>query len=192
MSICYIDAFNFVSSREKESRLCHSVGVAKVAESLSKRFKLNTENALIAGIYHDAYRYSCDQETIKYCQECGWEVFEEEKENVMLLHGALAASNMRKDLGAVDFECLKAVRYHTLGSVDMGLLGAVIYIADYIEPSRVHLTDEDRRNICSKQSLEEMVLAVMDKQKIYFEKKGIKEAEVSKKLYNYLVAGGKF
>ena len=30
-----------------------------------------------------------------------------------------------------------AIRWHTLGSVKMGVLGAALYIADYIEPLEV-------------------------------------------------------
>ena len=84
------------------------------------------------------------------------------------------------------------MRHHTLGHVEMGVYGAVVYIADYAEKGRKHLDDAERALILSLPSLEAMVLHIMDMQRKYFETKGMKEAGVSAELYGYIRSGGCF
>ena len=67
-----------------------------------------------------------------------------------------------------------------------------MYIADYAEKGRKHLDDEERSRILSLQTLEAMVMHIMDMQRAYFESKGMKEAGVSEELYSFLENGGRF
>lgn len=188
----YIEVAQFVKSRIKESRYIHSLGVKEVAVTLAKRFGVSEDAAAICAIYHDAYRYSADSNTALFLESNGVELEEEEKEDIVLLHGPLAAFYMRRDVGEdTPDEYIKAVRFHTLGSVSMGALGAIIYIADFTEPGRKHLTEENREFIFSSYSLEEMIIRIMDMQRAYFDKEGIKSAKVSDELYEYIKSGGK-
>ena len=164
MSISYTSLEAKVQRMIKPSRFQHSLGVAEVSSMLASRFGLDTGAAEYIGIYHDAYRYS----------------------------GALAAVHFDEDAeGEVPGYYKTAVRHHTLGSKDMGPYGAVVYIADYTEPGRKHLTDEDRERIFSCQSLEDMIIMIMDMQRKYFRREGIAEAGVSTELYSFIKDGGK-
>ncbi len=188
----YTEVAQFVKSRIKESRYIHSLGVKEVAAALAKRFGVSEDAAAICGIYHDSYRYSADSNTALFLESKGVELEEEEKEDIVLLHGPLAAFYMRQDVGEdTPEEYIKAVRFHTLGSVSMGVLGAIIYIADFTEPGRKHLNEEDREFIFSSSTLEEMIIRIMDMQRAYFDKEGIKSAKVSDELYEYIKSGGK-
>ena len=73
----------------------------------------------------------------------------------------------------------------------MGPYGAILYIADYAEKGRKHLDDNERQHILSQATLEDMIIVIMDAQRKYFEKEGIKEAEVSTELYDYIKQGGR-
>ena len=109
----------------------------------------------------------------------------------MLLHGALSAIHFPSDAeGDVPEFFRVAVRHHTLGHKDMGKYGAILYIADYIEPGRKHLDDDDRQRILSGERLEDMIISIMDMQGEYFIREGIKSAEVSDELYDYIKSGG--
>ena len=186
----YIEIEGLVKSREKESRFIHSLGVVEVSRLLASRFNLDVREAEIDGIYHDAYRYDGGEESIALVENQGFEVFPEERKNPMLLHGALAAINFEKDCGSpVPFSMKLAVRHHTLGHKEMGKLGAVLYIADYTEKGRKHLGDKDRKRIFSRPTLEAMVMEIIDMQRPYMKKEGIKEAEVTTELYSYLEKG---
>ena len=188
----YTEIEAFVEKKIKHSRFVHSLGVVEVCEALAKRFSLETEKAKICGIYHDAYRYDGNEDSIAYLEERGVEIFPEERENPMLLHGALASVHFSSDLGEeVGDGMKKAVRHHTLGHREMGKLGAVLYIADYTEKGRKHLEERDRREIFSLPSLEEMVEAIIVRERIYHGSVGIKEAGVTGELYSFLSEGGK-
>ena len=190
MSISYTELYEKVKKMLKPSRFTHSEGVANTAYMLARRFGVDAEAARYCGIYHDAYRYDCDSSTASFCKENGWEIFPEEEENPMLLHGVLAAIHFPVDADGVPHGYQLAVRHHTLGAIEMGKLGGVLYIADYMEPGRKHLNYEDRGRILECPSLEAMIISIMDMQKEYFVREGIKEAGVSLKLYDFLKSGG--
>ena len=52
-----------------------------------------------------------------------------------LLHSKTGAA-IARDVFAVDDEAYNAILYHTTGKPDMTLLEKIIYLADYIEPTR--------------------------------------------------------
>lgn len=182
-----------VESMIKKERFIHSLGVAETALYLARRFGIDENKALCAGIYHDAYRYRADEASIAELEKSGFIIEPEEKAQPMLLHGALSALHFDEDAGEeVPADMKAAVRHHTLGSCEMGKLGAVIYVADYMEPGRKHLSEEDRLNILEKGTLEEMVISVLEMERPYLESTKAGMAGVSEKLYDYLAAGGKF
>ena len=173
-------------------RFIHSLGVAETARTLAVRFGLDVDGALIAGMYHDAYRYISKDEALSEVKRYGIFIYKEEEENENLLHAPIAAYHMRDDVGPVPLSYVKAVRFHTLGSPEMGRLGAAVYIADYSEPGRRHLDDEERKRIYSHESLEEMVGYIIEKQNEYFRKEGIRNASITDELYSFLARGGRF
>ena len=95
--ISYTELSDKVERMIKKSRFIHSQGVASVSASLCTRFSLDPDDGRYVGIYHDAYRYSCNEETPLFCRENGIEVFPEEEEEPMLLHGALASIHFPSD-----------------------------------------------------------------------------------------------
>lgn len=52
-------------------------------------------------------------------------------------HGPLAAARLEQD-GETDRGILDAVRYHSLGYAGWDDVGKMLYLADYLEPGRVH------------------------------------------------------
>ena len=191
MRISYTELEAKVRGMIKEKRFVHSLGVVSVSRMLADRFSLSSSDAAYIAIYHDAYRYSCTESTPDFCRRAGIEVFPEEEAEPMLLHGALAAIHFPGDAeGDVPDYFRTAVRHHTLGHKEMGPYGAVLYIADYIEPGRKHLDDDDRQKILSGERLEDMIITIMDMQDAYFRREGIQSAAVSVELYEYIKAGG--
>ena len=182
----YTKIEEFVRAKLKPSRFIHSEGVMEMSVLLSSRFGVDEEKAKIAAIYHDAYRYDSTPESIAIVEKGGYEVWPEERKDPMLLHGALAAVNFDRDAGcAVSSDMKDAVRHHTLGHVSMGRLGGIIYISDYAEKGRKHLSEDERRAILNKDSLESMIIYILERSRDYLLSKGMEEAGVSKSLYNY-------
>ena len=73
----------------------------------------------------------------------------------------------------------------------MGKLGGILYIADYAEKGRKHVSEDERREILGKETLESMIIYIMDKSRGYLLSCGIEEAGVSKELYKFLKEGGR-
>ena len=69
------------------------------------------------------------------CEKYGIILDNAEKENPKLLHAITGAAKAR-DLFGVSEEIYEAIRWHTTGKPDMTTLEKIIYLADYIEPTR--------------------------------------------------------
>jgi len=59
----------------------------------------------------------------------------------------VGADFVQRELSIDDEEILQAIRLHTTGAADMGLLDKIIYVADYIEPGRNFPGVEEAREI---------------------------------------------
>ena len=142
-------------------RLDHSLSTAMICVDLCSRFGLDEDKGRIVGISHDIAReLPVDDKRITLLKD-GYLVSEEEKLNPVLLHGRFGAEILRNNFKLEDNEVLQAVRWHTAGHPDMGRLGQVLFIADYIEPGRAHITPSFREMIM-KLDLNEMTLKILN------------------------------
>ena len=101
----------------------------------------------------------------------GYEIKPEEKNNSVLLHGRIGASILKSKFKLEDEDILQAVRWHTTGHPDMGNMGQVLFIADYIEQGRKHITQSVRETLMQL-DLNEMTLKVLNDQTAYLRDKG--------------------
>jgi HD superfamily phosphohydrolase YqeK len=60
-----------------------------------------------------------------------------------LLHGPAAAARLRRE-GVSDVEVLRAVSFHTTGHPELGVVGRMLYVADFLEPGRGFLGERRR------------------------------------------------
>lgn len=96
---------------------------------------INTLRA--AALLHDVTKNLTYQEQLDLCAEYGIELGEEEKKSPKILHAITGAEKARKMFGdLIDDEIYNCIRYHTTGKPDMNLSEKIIYLADYIEPTR--------------------------------------------------------
>lgn len=56
--------------------------------------------------------------------------------NPGLLHAKAGMVLAEEEYGIKDTQILHAIRVHTTGEADMGLLDKILFVADYIEPNR--------------------------------------------------------
>lgn len=69
------------------------------------------------------------------------------KWNNNVWHGMVGIYKIQEDLGLQDKEILRAIEIHTVGAAEMTLLDKVLYVADYIEESRIFPLVDDARKI---------------------------------------------
>lgn len=125
-----------------EKRYNHSIGVMKKAEELAKIHDENINKAKLVGLAHDIGKELSENEMIQYTKENNIEVDEIEKINIGLLHAKIGADICSKKYGfSIDMQ--NAIKYHTVGNLNMDLLSKIIFVADKIEDGR-NYKDEDK------------------------------------------------
>jgi len=184
-----------VASCVSPERLLHCRSTAIQARWLLNRYPhrgADPEDGYAVGLWHDMAREWLAADLFRYCTLHGIHMEPEEREHPMLLHGAVAASLLPETVPQASEEWMAAVRWHTLGSRDMGVLGAALYIADYLEPSRTHLTREERERLLESSSLEAICLQVLGRHAAHLGAKSMPVAGTTRSLGEFLRGGGRF
>jgi len=178
-----------LSSLMSEARFLHSKATSVTSLSLVRQYgeHLDAELCAKAALLHDIAREWTDGDLLLYAKNQNLALEPEEEDDPVLLHAPVGA-HLLMERGYESSLCL-AVRYHTLGSVHMGRLGLVLFIADYIEPGRTYLSDKTRKGLRDLPSLEMLCLKILTMQDIYLHKKGKKTARCSEELKRFLLEG---
>jgi predicted HD superfamily hydrolase involved in NAD metabolism len=172
-------------------RFMHSLSVSQTCVDLAHRYREQLDENLLraCGLMHDMAREWTDEQLLSFARKHMLHLEAEELEYPVLLHAPVAAQ-LLKERGFPPELCL-AVRHHSLGSKEMGRMGLVLYLADYLEPNRSHLDDQLRERLLKAPSLEALCVQVMEMEGEYLKKKGKKSSEVSMALKQFLQAGGR-
>lgn len=113
-------------------RFEHSIGVAETASELAEMFNLDKGRAYTAGLLHDCAKKFSKDEMLKIMESLPIE--ECEMINPKTYHAPVGAYIAKTEFGIKDEEILSAIRWHTLGKLNMTDFEKVIFIADKIEP----------------------------------------------------------
>ncbi|KEK26261.1 bis(5'-nucleosyl)-tetraphosphatase (symmetrical) YqeK [Bacillus gaemokensis] len=128
-------ALEIVKQQMHEKRYIHTIGVMETAIELAKIYGVDEKKAEMAAIFHDYAKCRPIQEMESVIKQEGLpkDLLQYNKE---LWHAPVGAYLVEKEVGITDSEILQAITYHTSGHERMTMLDKVIYVADYIEPSR--------------------------------------------------------
>lgn len=116
-------------------RVAHVAGCESEAVRLAMHYGENAESAAEAGALHDITKKLSREEQLILCEKYGIILDKDQLANLKLLHAITGAELARDEFGVSD-EVYNAIRWHTTGKPDMTLLEKIIYMADYIEPTR--------------------------------------------------------
>lgn len=141
-------------------RYRHSMGTVRCAIALARRYGVDGRKARLAALLHDCGKTSKKQ-AILLARELAVDVDPIEWECPGLLHAKIGECIAQKEFGITDREVLNAIRYHTVGRVNMTPLEKIIYLADMIEPTRVFEGVEALRQM-ERASLDEVVYQAME------------------------------
>lgn len=119
----------------KPRRVAHVWGCEHEARRLAERWGCDPLVAAEAGILHDITKKLELSDQLLLSEKYGIINDNIEIRNLKLLHAKTGAA-MARDLYGVSDEVFDAIRWHTTGRPDMTVLEKVIYLADYIEPTR--------------------------------------------------------
>lgn len=167
------EMFHYLQMNLKESRLRHSLSVSDTAVELAAIYGQNIESARIAGLVHDCAKNMTTEQLVKVAKEYKIEIDEIYKQNPSILHGLVGSIIARTVMGILDENILNAIRYHTTGRKNMSILEKIIYIADYIEPSRKFNGVEELRSLSKIDLDAAMVLSLENTIKYVISQKGL-------------------
>lgn len=119
----------------KPSRVPHVLGCEQEAVKLARRWGEDPDEAAEAGILHDITKKLSMPEQLLLAEKYGIVFDKFERRNLKLTHAVTGAA-VARDLFGVDERVYGAIRWHTTARPGMSLLEKIIYMADYIEPTR--------------------------------------------------------
>ncbi|OKP96042.1 bis(5'-nucleosyl)-tetraphosphatase (symmetrical) YqeK [Paenibacillus sp. P46E] len=149
-----------VSAQMPDKRWKHTLGVMETSVKLAERYGGDPARAETAAILHDVAKYWPVERMKEIIEQNGLsaELLSYDKQ---LWHAEVGAFVAEHEYGITDPEVLDAIRFHTSGRENMGLLEKIVCLADYIEPGRDFPGVEDIRKQ-SKVSLEDGLIAGFD------------------------------
>lgn len=116
-----------------EERYNHTLGTADCALKLAKKYGLDEKKAYLAGLLHDCAKCKSNDELLKIIKQELKNIDEGELQNYKTLHAPVGEYFARTMYNIDDSEILNAIRYHTIGRVNMSLFEKIIFLADKIE-----------------------------------------------------------
>ena len=131
----------------KPSRVPHVAGCEREAVKLAARWGEDAGDAAEAGILHDITKKLSMPEQLQLAEKYGIVFDALERENIKLTHAITGAALSRELFGVTD-RVYDAIRWHTTGRPDMTKLEKIIYLADYVEPTRDFPGVEPLRELC--------------------------------------------
>ncbi len=143
-------------------RFEHSMGVQHTAVALAKHYGADKKKASIAGLLHDCAKDFNKQQMLQLCLKFDIVLDDICQKDIGLIHGPLGAKIARYEFGIKDEEILDAICFHTFGKADMPLITKIIYLADFIEPSRCFIGVDELRDVAYER-LDKAILVALDR-----------------------------
>ena len=128
------DLLEWLKENLNEERYIHSLGTADCARELAGKYNLDPEKAYFAGLLHDCAK-CFSTEKLKEIIDKNLSVEACEMLNYKTLHAPVSAYVAEMNFGVADKEILSAIRWHTLGKINMTDFEKIIFLADKIEPN---------------------------------------------------------
>ena len=125
-----------LKGRLSKKRFTHTMNVAEACYDLAERFGGDKKRCYLAGMLHDIMKEELPERQKQMTAESGFQPDSAEIDTPALRHAVAGAAYVRDQLGIDDEEILAGIRFHTIGCAKMTLLEKIIYLADYIEPTR--------------------------------------------------------
>lgn len=131
----YTDILRWLKEHLNEKRYIHTLGTAECAKELAEKFGQNPDKAYLAGLLHDSAKCFSNEKLTDIIHSKKLDVDESEMLNYKTLHAPVSAYIAEYEFDVKDKDILSAIRWHTLGKLDMSAFEKIIFIADKIEPN---------------------------------------------------------
>lgn len=182
------ERINLIRELETElayGRFIHTLNVACTAANLAMCYGFDSDRAETAGLLHDCAKCLNLTKMLKICEKSGLELSEFERNSGSLLHSKAGAVLAQTKYGIKDEDILNAIKYHTTGRPGMSLLEKIIFVADYIEPSRDSAPNLPAVRALAFDSIDECVLQILKDTLSYLGTNSAQVDPMTQKTYEY-------
>lgn len=163
-----------------EFRYNHSLMVANEAKNLAKHYNYDEEKAYLTGMTHDIAKEFTDKENQKIIEKYHLSQSLRDEKLKEIIHADIGAI-VAKERYNVDEEISNAIKFHTIGNINMSLLDKIIFVADKIAREKKSPMIEEASKV-AYQDLDRAVLIILESQKQKLENKGKYMHKESEKL----------
>jgi len=126
-----------ISEYMSEYRYKHTLSVVEECKRLASLFEIDDKELVISAYLHDITKEMSYDQQISLCNEMNITLDKNALLSPKTLHSFSAPALIKRDFPNYYTESIvNAVKYHTTGRADMTLSEKLLYIADYIEPTR--------------------------------------------------------
>lgn len=146
-------------SMVKAKRVPHIHGTEETAVALAKFWGVDEVKARHAAILHDCTKYWDLEPQLALCKQYGIELDELEQVSVKFLHAKTGAALAKYVFGESQ-EVYDAIFCHTTGKPGMTTFEKLLYLADYMEPTRDFDGVEELRRLVWEDLDKAMVLGL--------------------------------
>ncbi len=129
---------NIMARKLDEYRFAHTKSVKEECARLAQIFSLSdvdTTELLQAALLHDCTKPSKFVDQLTLAQMMGITLSDDDIQSPAILHSITGAQMARLQYGASDV-VVNAIACHTTGKENMNLIEKLLFLADYIEPTR--------------------------------------------------------
>ncbi len=126
----------YAKEHMSKKRYKHCLEVEKIAVELAKIYNIDEQKARVASILHDITKELSADIQLQLCEEFGIILDNVEIQEPKIIHPITGAFFVKTRLKIEDEDILNAIRNHTTARKGMSLLEKIIYLADFVEPSR--------------------------------------------------------
>ena len=152
--------------------IAHCQRTSHLCQELAQHWNENEDRAAWAGMVHDLARDYPEGELLFLAREYCLPIDPMEEITPVLLHGPVGAEILKRKWEVIDEGVLEAVRWHTSGNKDMGLLAKIVFLADKLEPGKASLYPHlEPVHSLVKKDLDRALLEFLNSQISYFELK---------------------
>lgn len=131
-----IEIQRYLSEKLTPERYEHVLSVQETAVGLALCHHADVWKTNLAALLHDVVKWMSDDQL--YTAAANYEIELDPIEKIMpaLLHAIVGVKYAIELFNITDLEILEAIRNHTTGNASMGLTAKLIYVADFVEPTR--------------------------------------------------------
>lgn len=148
----YEQLLNIEKKLVNEKRYNHIIGVVNTSQMLAKLYCVDYNKCSVAAIFHD---WCKDWPIEKLQNYLELNNLEYEKSIPLIFHGIVSSHlNNQQYKNLFCFEIKEAILYHTTLNSNVSEVAKILFIADYIEPSRSGKHYDKIRKLIGNKSLD--------------------------------------